>query len=98
MHQNPGLFIDGDGREATVGAKVEVLSPVTEQPLGSVPQTGTEGTAAAIQVAEKALSQRARVPAFELPFGGIEFSGMGREGRLKGIQDDHDNKLAQMTI
>lgn len=49
MYQNPGLFIDGDGREETGGAMVELFSPAVEQPLGSVPQKGSEGTAAAIQ-------------------------------------------------
>jgi succinate-semialdehyde dehydrogenase/glutarate-semialdehyde dehydrogenase len=36
--------------------------------------------------------------ASEAPFGGVKFSGMGREGGLEGIADYLDTKLAQMVI
>lgn len=36
--------------------------------------------------------------AAEVPFGGTNFSGMGREGGLEGIEDYLDTKLAQLVF
>ncbi|MFV2034152.1 MAG: aldehyde dehydrogenase family protein, partial [Halocynthiibacter sp.] len=36
--------------------------------------------------------------ASEAPFGGTNFSGLGREGGSEGIRDYHDTKLAQVVL
>jgi len=36
--------------------------------------------------------------ASEAPFGGTDFSGMGREGGVEGIRDYLDVKLAQVVL
>jgi succinate-semialdehyde dehydrogenase/glutarate-semialdehyde dehydrogenase len=36
--------------------------------------------------------------ASEAPFGGTNFSGMGREGGVEGIRDYLDTKLAQVVF
>jgi len=36
--------------------------------------------------------------ASEAPFGGTNFSGMGREGGIEGIEDYLDTKLAQIVF
>jgi succinate-semialdehyde dehydrogenase / glutarate-semialdehyde dehydrogenase len=36
--------------------------------------------------------------ASEVPFGGTNFSGMGREGGVEGIRDYLDTKLAQVVF
>jgi succinate-semialdehyde dehydrogenase / glutarate-semialdehyde dehydrogenase len=38
------------------------------------------------------------VRASEAPFGGTNFSGMGREGGSEGILDYLDTKLAQIVL
>ncbi len=53
MYQDFGLFIDGAWRKA--GAEGEVISPVTEKPLGRVPQATAEDTRTALDAAARAL-------------------------------------------
>ncbi|MFT6532820.1 MAG: succinate-semialdehyde dehydrogenase/glutarate-semialdehyde dehydrogenase [Limimaricola cinnabarinus] len=53
MYQNFGLFIDGAWVRSSDG--LDVLSPVTEKPLGRVPAASPEDTARAIDAAARAL-------------------------------------------
>ncbi len=53
MYQDFGLFIDGAWRKA--GAEGEVISPVTEKPLGRAPQATAEDTRTALDAAARAL-------------------------------------------
>lgn len=53
MYQDFGLFIDGAWRKA--GAEGEVISPVTEKPLGRAPQATADDTRAALDAAARAL-------------------------------------------
>ena len=53
MYQDFGLFIDGAWRKAD--AEGEVISPVTEKPLGRAPLATAEDTRAALDAAARAL-------------------------------------------
>lgn len=53
MYHDFGLFIDGAWVQAATGA--DVLSPVTEKPLGRVPMAAPEQTMSAIDAAARAL-------------------------------------------
>lgn len=64
MYQKFGLFIDGAWREAGGGACADVISPVTERPLGAAPQASREDTAAALAAAEKGFAAWRGTPAF----------------------------------
>ncbi|WP_343081638.1 NAD-dependent succinate-semialdehyde dehydrogenase [Ostreiculturibacter nitratireducens] len=64
MYRDFGLFIDGAWRAAGEGATADVVSPVTEQPLGKVPVAGIGDTEAAIAAAEKGLAAWRATPAF----------------------------------
>ncbi|NRG18250.1 NAD-dependent succinate-semialdehyde dehydrogenase [Rhizobiales bacterium] len=64
MYRNFGLFIDGEWREAVGGACANVISPVTEQPLGAAPQAAREDTEAALAAAEKGFATWRAMPAF----------------------------------
>lgn len=55
MYSKFGLFIDGSWTPGTVTG--EVISPVTEKPLGAVPMATAEETRAAIEAAARALPQ-----------------------------------------
>lgn len=55
MYSKFGLFIDGSWTPGTVTG--EVISPVTEKPLGAVPMATAEDTRAAIEAAARALPQ-----------------------------------------
>ncbi|GLR56793.1 NAD-dependent succinate-semialdehyde dehydrogenase [Rhizobium indigoferae] len=51
MYQNFGLFIGGQWRSASDGATADVLSPVTQQALGSVPVATADDTKDALAAA-----------------------------------------------
>lgn len=55
VYQKFGLFIGGEWRSAASGAVFEVLSPVTEKPIGAAPAASKADTAAAIRAAEEGL-------------------------------------------
>ncbi|MXN19341.1 aldehyde dehydrogenase family protein [Pseudooceanicola sp. GBMRC 2024] len=42
MYDRTGLFIGGDWQPALSGARVEVIDPATEDPIGSVPRAGAD--------------------------------------------------------
>jgi succinate-semialdehyde dehydrogenase/glutarate-semialdehyde dehydrogenase len=65
MYDDYGLFIDGKWRAAADGARTEVLSPVTEQAIGTAPSAGVADTEAALSAAEKGLKAWRRTPAFD---------------------------------
>lgn len=56
MYERFGLFLDGAWHRAADGGMAEVLSPVTERPLGSVPVATREDTDAALTSAAQGLA------------------------------------------
>ena len=50
MYQDFGLFIDGAWRKGQ--AEAEVISPVTEKPLGRVPMATAAETLAAMEIGD----------------------------------------------
>ena len=64
MYTKFGLFIGGAWRQATDGETVPVMSPVSETPLGDVPQAGVADTEAALAAAEEGLARWRATPAF----------------------------------
>ena len=65
MYEDYGLFIDGKWRPAAEGATLNVLSPVTEQVIGTAPSADVTDTEAALSAAEKGLTAWRRTPAFD---------------------------------
>lgn len=65
MYDDYGLFINGTWRPAADGATTDVLSPVTEQAIGTAPSAGVADTEAALIAAEKGLTAWRRTPAFD---------------------------------
>jgi betaine-aldehyde dehydrogenase len=59
------LFINGSWREAADGRREEIISPVTERPLGSVAFAGVKDVDLAVEAAVRAFSPWAAVPASE---------------------------------
>lgn len=65
MYDTLGLFIDGAWRPAEGGATMEVVSPVSETPLGHAPAATVADTEAAIAAAGKGLAAWRATGAFE---------------------------------
>lgn len=76
MYEKFGLFINGKWRAAANGDTSPVFSPVTEKPIGEVPQASAADTAAAIAAAEAGLLKWRATPAFS------------RADRLHAIADE----------
>lgn len=85
MYSQFGLFIDGRWTPGTVSG--EVISPVTEKPLGVVPMATAEETRAAIDAAARALPKLR------------EIGGFGRAEALHRVADEmirRTDEAAQM--
>jgi len=64
MYERFGLFVAGEWRQATNGAKAAVISPVTEAPLGEAPVASVADTEEALHAAEAGLKAWRATPAF----------------------------------
>lgn len=56
MYEKFGLFIAGEWCPAHAGKTTQVISPVTEKPVGTIPEAGTQDTLAALDAAASALA------------------------------------------
>lgn len=65
MYQQYGLFIDGRWRPASDGGTADVLSPVTEQPLGGAPVATLSDTQEVLESAVRGLASWRSKGAFE---------------------------------
>lgn len=64
MYQNFGLFIDGQWMASSDKSQAEVLSPVSDQPLGAVPVASAADTEAALVAAARGLQEWRSTAAF----------------------------------
>lgn len=62
MYARFGLFIRGEWQRAADGSTAQVMSPVTENPLGEVPVAGIADTEAALAASAEALPRGALHP------------------------------------
>ena len=62
MYERFGLFVAGEWRQATNGAKAPVFSPVTEASLGEAPVASVVDTEEALHAAEAGLRSVAGNP------------------------------------
>lgn len=81
----------------------EVYTRANKGELGLSAYVFTRSAARAREAVERIDAGMVGVNSFalaaaEAPFGGIKFSGMGREGGAEGISDYLDVKLAQVTV
>lgn len=65
MYDSFGLLIGGAWRPAADHAVIEVMSPVTEEVIGTVPAAGEADEAAALAEAARSFAPWARTPAWE---------------------------------
>ncbi len=65
MYENHGLFIDDAWRPARDGATVDVISPVSGEPVGAIPNAGDADVDAAIASASAGFEHWRKVPAWE---------------------------------
>lgn len=99
----PALLIGGELRTATSQPRTDIVNPCTEEILWTSPSAGPDDVAEALAHAD-ALSRGLQagmvgintfmIAHAEAPFGGINHSGMGREG---GRQAIHDYLNVKMT-
>lgn len=65
MYENFGLYIDGNWQASDGGETANVLSPVTEKPLGAAPSASSADTVAAIDAADRALKVMRTLSGFD---------------------------------
>jgi acyl-CoA reductase-like NAD-dependent aldehyde dehydrogenase len=94
MYERFGLFIAGEWRPAAKQVTPPVISPVTAFTRSPSRARRTVADLKARMVGVNSFA----VAASEAPFGGTNFSGMGREGGVEGIRDYLDVKLAQAVF
>ena len=83
MYEKFGLYINGRWVSAEAGKTAEVLSPVTEKPLGLVPSASAADTAAAVDSAEGGLTA----------LRGLD--GFARADALHSIADEMTRRAAE---
>ncbi len=86
MYTNFGLFIGGAWQQAADGKTVPVLSPVSEIPLGDVPDAGVADTEATLSAAEEGLACWRATSAF------------GRADALHAIAEEMARRIAEGAL